>query len=97
MKVKVYNMESPRTGRPVANQYIIIIDGEVYFQSYETIVAKLDKLGKIWVKENAWEYSKTTSKYLGEWFYNYTAYNDMTKKQGEKLIRDGVFGILDEE
>lgn len=97
MKVKVYNMESPRTNRPVANQYIIIIDGEIYFQSYETIVAKLDKAGKVWVTAGAWEYSRTTSKYLGEWFYNYTCYNGMTKKMGEKLIRDGVFGILDEE
>lgn len=96
MKIQVTNMESPRTGLPVANQYVIITGDGIYFQSYQTVVAMLDNSGKIWVKENAWEYSKTTSKYLSEWFCNYTVYNGMTKKQGEKLMRDGVFGIMEE-
>ena len=29
-----------RTGKPVANQFIIIDGGDLYFQSYSTIIAK---------------------------------------------------------
>jgi len=49
MKVKVYNLESPRTGKPVANQFVIKIKrvfptGRVreteVFQSYDSVIAK---------------------------------------------------------
>jgi hypothetical protein len=46
MKIKVKQMTSSRSGRPVANQFIIYtIEGE-YFQSYDSVIA-FDNNGKI--------------------------------------------------
>ena len=67
----VSNMESPRTGQPVANQYIIETEEGTYFQSYRSIIAFIPKnlgksgltMDKIHLDEKYWNYSRTTSKY----------------------------------
>lgn len=61
--MKVYNMTSERTGREIANQFIIEDGGKVYFQSYNTIIA-MKEAGKITIDTDAENYSRTTSKYL---------------------------------
>ena len=94
MKVKVRNMVSPRTGRPVANQFIIEVNGVVYFQSYETIIAKKEK-GEITIDENYWDYSKTTLKYLKEFLRDECRLMVWNKKDIEKLIRDGIIKLDD--
>ena len=63
MKVKVQNMISNR-GNAIANQLEIYADGVKYFQSYNTIIAKIEKGHKITLDTNALDYSRTTSKYL---------------------------------
>ena len=60
--MKVTNLFSSRTGNKVANQFEIEKDGVVYFQSYDTIIAKKDLNGV--TLNNQFEYSRTTSKYL---------------------------------
>ena len=66
--MRVYNMRSPRTGNPVANQFIIMDDeGSDFFQSYQSIIAKRDSNGKIFLDDNYWNYSRTTAKYRKEW------------------------------
>jgi len=70
MKYKVINMESSQ-GNKVPNQYIIDTPGKLIFQSYKTIIVMKDYQNeKIYLDENAWNYSATTSKYrnifLGE-------------------------------
>jgi hypothetical protein len=61
--IKVKQMLSPRSNRPVANQFIIEAGAMgVYFQSYNTVIANV-KQGVITFDKN-WEYSRTTSKYL---------------------------------
>ena len=67
MKVKVSNMTSPRSGREVANQFIIKIgDNLTVFQSYESVICHelRGNTGHILLDKDKWEYSKTTSKYL---------------------------------
>ena len=69
--MKVFNMESERSGRAVANQFIIYDDdGNRFFQSYNSIIVKIDKEGNVFLDEYYWDYSKTTGKYrnifLGE-------------------------------
>ena len=66
MKIKVYNMSSPRTGNPVANQFKIHTDEGVFFQSYRSIIAFIphNPDNKIQLDEKYWNYSRTTSKYL---------------------------------
>lgn len=78
--MKVRNMLSPN-GNKVANQFIISDKNGETFQSYETIVAKIQKGGMI-LDTNALNYSRTTSKYLYE-------FAGMNRKEIEKGIKVG--------
>tara|TARA_R100000544_G_C2190527_1_gene41449 strand:+ start:235 stop:507 length:273 start_codon:yes stop_codon:yes gene_type:complete len=63
--MRVQNFKS-NNGNYVPNQFIINDDKNnlEYFQSYETIIAKIDWLNnKIYLDENYWNYSRTTSVY----------------------------------
>lgn len=65
--MRVSNFLSPRSGRAVANQFIITDnEGARYFQSYKSIIAKIDKDGKITLDSYYWDYSATTGKYRNE-------------------------------
>ena len=51
-------------GNSIPNQWSIQADdGTIFFQSYNSIIAKV-KSGKIILDGYYWNYSKTTSKYL---------------------------------
>lgn len=64
--MRVSNLQSPRSDRPVANQYEITDDnGVVTFQSYQTAIAKKD--GYQYTMSSDWCYSTTTNKYFGQW------------------------------
>lgn len=63
-KMFLANLQSPRSGRPVANQYLVCLDdGTVYFQSYSSIIAKREPNGEFLLSKNAW-LSRTTKRYL---------------------------------
>ena len=84
--MRVQNMISSK-GNSVPNQFIITDNGTTYFQSYDTIIVKVTK-DCIFLDENYWNYSITTSKYrnlfLGE-----------TKKETEKKIKKGTYVLTD--
>ena len=62
---RVYNLTSSRSGRPVANQYEIITKDNYIFQSYHSIIAKVNrKTNQITLDDFYWDYSVTTFKYL---------------------------------
>ena len=64
----VTNMNSPRTGKPVANQFIITDGDTTVFQSYNSTIATIDrKHGTITLGED-WDYSVTTGKYRNLFF-----------------------------
>ena len=65
MKIKVKQMTSPRSGSPVANQFIIYTSKGKYFQSYDSIIVAIED-GKTMLDENTWNYSRTTGKYRNE-------------------------------
>ena len=46
MTTQITNLQSPRSGNPVANQFLISTDKYNIFKSYETIIAKQDKKTK---------------------------------------------------
>lgn len=53
------------------NQFIILGEnGSVTFQSYDSIIAKIDKNGTLFLG-NKWNYSKTTLKHLYLFINNY--------------------------
>ena len=86
--MRVTNMLSPRTGSPVANQFIIQADDGVYFQSYKSIIAKKDIDGKVFLDSTYWDYSRTTSKYRNEFLGE-------TSKQTQAKIDSGVYNLTD--
>ena len=77
--MKVKNMTSNR-GNKIANQFEIIGEDGIYFQSYDTIICKYDAKGLI-LDTNALHYSRTTSKYL-------YMYLNMDRKELLKGIKD---------
>ena len=85
MNIKVHNLNSPRTGNPVANQYEIITKDNYIFQSYNSIIAKRNReTNKIILDDYFWDYSRTTLKYLKQ-FLN----TNMSKKEIQKAIETG--------
>jgi len=85
-KVKVCGFTSPRGNNPVPNQYDITISGEArYFQSYSTMIAKIDNEGKVTL-DPQWNYSVTTSKYRNEFLGEDTKTTKKKIASGEYII-----------
>ena len=82
--MKVRNMIS-KNGNRIVNQLIIEENGIRYFQSYNSIIIKIEN-GKVFLDSEKWDYSKITGKYrnlfLGE-----------TKKETERKIKDGIYTL----
>ncbi len=82
--MRVRNMISQRSGRPIANQFIIVDDqGNTYFQSYKTIMVKKPKEGKVYLS-HLWDFSRTTSKYRNQFLGE-------TKRETEAKIKSGEY------
>lgn len=76
----VENLTSSRTGRAVANQFVIQCRDGIAFQSYSTLIAYRSH-GILYVSDK-WDYSVTTLKYFKE-FAGLTGY---TKKEIQAMI-----------
>jgi len=81
--MKVRNMRG-HSGREVPNQFEITDEkGDVYFQSYTTMIAKIEySTGKVYLDERSWDYSNTTGKYRN-------LFLGMDKKYTEAQIKTG--------
>lgn len=88
--IKVSNINSPRSGSPVANQYEIRTNEGQYFQSYDSVIAfrSNDSIPTITLDGNYWDYSVTTLKYLKEFLRT-----GQSKKEIEKDIEAGVYKL----
>lgn len=77
-------MESERTGKPVANQFVMVESGEGWngnflkketFQSYQSTIATAitwkDGSTEITLDPVYWDYSKTTREYLYKFLASY--------------------------
>lgn len=84
--MKLTNLLSSN-GTVVPNQFKIEVDNVVYFQSYESIIVKIEN-GQTYLDSAYWDYSRTTSKYrnifLGE-----------DKKRTEHKIKNGIYILTD--
>ena len=58
-------MKSTR-GNKIANQFEIYGNKGKYFQSYNSIIAFINKKGQVYLDEYYWDYSVTTRKYRNE-------------------------------
>lgn len=89
----VENMVSPRTGNPVANQFVITGNGTTTFQSYNSTIAVIDWNEKTVKIGNDWNYSTTTGKYRNS-FFDDNYFSDMRDTKGmnrimKKVDKDG--------
>lgn len=83
--MKVRNMISKK-GNTIPNQFIIETDDAMYFQSYDSIIAKVDydPNGKTYLDEIYWDYSVTTAKYRNQFL-------NQTKKEIQENIKTGKY------
>lgn len=86
MKAKVENMRSAR-GNTIANQFIIHIDGARYFQSYRSVIAKIEN-GRVTLDREKWDYSVTTGKYRNQFLGE-------SKAETERKIKAGLYDLAD--
>ena len=75
-------------GNPAANQFVIKTKKAVYFQSYDSVVCKLDGINI--VLSTNWEYSNTTRKHLYIFLRQNGYYNLSSAKDMRKAIKDGL-------
>lgn len=90
--VKVYPMNSPRTGNPVTNQYHVITDDGVFFQSYDTLIAFIKD--DVLYFTSAWNYSRTTTKYLNLWLESNRASNLKYGAKARDLVQQGIVQVI---
>lgn len=89
MTTQITNLQSPRSGNPVANQFLISTDKYNIFKSYETIIAKQDKdTNKITLDKKSWDYSATTLRYLKVFLGT-----SKSKKELEEDIKQGIYKL----
>jgi hypothetical protein len=68
------------------NQFVINADnGDLFFQSYESIVCKKSK-GKIYLDSVYWDYSKTTSKHRSIFLNEKTKETQAKINSGEYIL-----------
>lgn len=78
--LSVKNLCSPSSGREIANQFEISLNGASVFQSYQSIVAIWTNGRKI-INQRYYKYSPTTTKYTSQFF----------NCNGAKDLHDDVF------
>jgi len=87
--MRVENMVSPRTGREVANQFIISGNGTETFQSYDSTIAVIDWNEKTVKIGEDWNYSVTTGKYRNA-FFEEMNFSDMATTKGIRKVMEEV-------
>ena len=83
--MKVSNMESSR-GNTVPNQFTINHEGCVFFQSYQSVIVKIDKDRKVFLDEKTWDGSATTGVYRNQFLGENIAQTRKRIKSGEYTL-----------
>lgn len=85
--MQVKNMTSLKSYNNIPNQFIITDDNKTYFQSYKSIIVKIERLeDKVitYLDPVYYNYSRTTSKYRN-------AFLNESTKEIERKIKEGVY------
>ena len=89
--MKVSNITNNRNNI-VANQFIIETDNVTYFQSYKSIIVKIEDNGslpdKITLDPVYWNYSRTTSKHRSTFLGESTKETESKIKQGLYILEN---------
>lgn len=100
--VRITPFDSPRSNKPVANQWIIRTDDGEFFQSYQSIIAfrpntagmfphadgSEEREDRTVLDERYWDYSTTTGKYRNEFLGE-------DKAETKKKIANGTYILAD--
>ena len=82
----VKNLHSSK-GNVIPNQFEIRTKHAVYFQSYNSIIAKIEK-GTTYLDERYWNYSRTTAKYRNMFLGEGKAITESKILAGEYILTD---------
>lgn len=85
--ISVCNMQSPRSGRDVPNQFKLNFAYGNGFQSYSSLIG-IRYNGEVYLTSNH-DYSSTTSKYCTEWL----GYDTKTRR---KKLENGEFIFIED-
>lgn len=102
--MSVTNLQSPHSGKPVANQFEIRISDRIIFKSYEKIIAiHNSSTGETLINRDYWDTSATTLKYFKVWLgtsqsksnlYRYILDNVNYRLVGDALISETYYGLM---
>ena len=85
MRLQIENLVNDNNNHAV-NQFVVKLNGNVFYQSYDTVIAKKDKEGKITLCSD-WGCSKTTRKHLYIWLRDNTSFRYV---ENEKDVIDAI-------
>ena len=86
--IRVSAMDN-NNGNLSSNQFIVNDGkGTTCFQSYNTLIARLDPAGNITLDEKHWDYSRTTSRYLKTFLGEIESATRMKVESGEYALAD---------
>lgn len=74
-------------GNYASNQFVIKTKKATYFQSYRSVICKLDGVNII--LSNNWDYSRTTTKHLYMFLRQNGIYNLSSTKEVRDAIKEG--------
>jgi hypothetical protein len=89
--MQVKNMTSLKSYNNIPNQFIIYDDNKTYFQSYKSIIVKIERLeDKVvtYLDPVYYNYSRTTSKYRNAFLGESTKEIELKIKQGVYILEN---------
>ena len=93
--MKIANLINDRGNRAV-NQFVITHGDYVYFQSYETMIGRYNKVTGEMLITHDWDCSATTRKHFYIWLADYTPFWNKRERVLEN-IKNGVFKVVSEK
>ena len=94
--MKISNLIN-NNGNPAPNQFVIKNNGGnlIYFQSYDSMIARYDRDTRKLYVSPYWDYSNTTRKHFYIFLRRYTPYC-ATRKEVVRLINNGTIVVVEE-
>lgn len=90
LKVSVEQMINDR-GNGAMNQFVIHDGDLLMFQSYDSLIAVVNRATKEIILGTAWDYSVTTGKHRNIFFRDYANIPDLGTKKGiENALKNGL-------
>lgn len=78
-------------GNGAMNQFVLYVGSTIAFQSYNSLIATVDRNKKEVTLFPAWDYSVTTGKHRNIFFRDYANIPDLANKKGvENALKNGL-------